>query len=71
MGRMHSRLALLLASSILSVALFELGLRVAGFRFDVAPESVEFGWPDPVERTDFFQPDPDLFWEPKDYPRKL
>jgi hypothetical protein len=67
MGRLRQNLALLLASVAGVLVLLELGLRLFGYRFDIAPESVEFGWPDPAEMQIHFEPDPDLFWVPEGY----
>jgi len=62
---------LLLASLILALLLVEAVLRGTGFWFDVAPERVEFGWPDPVALEDSFARDSDLFWVTKDYTEKI
>jgi len=61
------QLALLAVSLLAALALCELVLRAIGFRFDLAPERVEFGWPDPITMKNLYLGDPDLFWVPKDY----
>jgi hypothetical protein len=68
---MHWKFALLLVSVLFSLSVAELGLRVAGFQFDLAPESVEFGFPNPQQMKDFYRPDPDLFWVTRDYDSRL
>lgn len=67
MRRLVQNLALLIASLSIAAALFELVLRGLDFRFDIAPESIEFGWPNPVQMDANFAPDPDLFWVPEGY----
>ncbi len=42
-----------------------------GFSFQIAPEAVEFGWPDPVVLKEHYAGDPDLFWVLKDYDLRL
>jgi lysophospholipase L1-like esterase len=37
-------------------------LRLAGYRHEIAPMSLRFGYPNPREIVDVFQPDPLLFW---------
>jgi lysophospholipase L1-like esterase len=44
------------------LAAIEAGLRLAGYRHDVAPMTLRFGYPNPREIVDVFRPDPDLFW---------
>jgi lysophospholipase L1-like esterase len=61
------QLALLVVSLAVAIALCELVLRAIGFEFDLAPERVEFGWPDPVTMENQYRSDPDLFWVPKNY----
>lgn len=63
--------ALVVASLVFSLLLAEGVLRVIGFHFDVAPERIEFGWPDPVTIVDRFERDVDLFWVSQDYREKL
>jgi len=65
------QLALLAVSLAVAIALCELVLRAVGLQFDLAPERVEFGWPDPVTMEDQYRSDPDLFWVPKDYSENL
>jgi lysophospholipase L1-like esterase len=44
------------------LAAMEGALRVAGYRHEIAPMSLRFGYPNPREIVDVFQPDPLLFW---------
>jgi lysophospholipase L1-like esterase len=67
MRKVASNLALLAGSLIPALILAEVALRIGGFSFRLAPESVEFGWPDPVTRQNLYREDPDLFWVPKRY----
>jgi lysophospholipase L1-like esterase len=67
MHRGLSHTALLIGSIALTLLVFEVGLRIGGFRFDVGPESIEFGWPNPEQLATHYQPDPDLFWVPENY----
>lgn len=46
-------------------------LALRGYSFSFAPESVEFGWPDPTSMELRYDRDPDLFWVPRDYRRRL
>jgi lysophospholipase L1-like esterase len=64
MGRTSILVAL---SLVIALAVAEAALRVSGFSFDLAPESVEFGWPQPRTIDRLYLPDPDLFWVPKSY----
>lgn len=57
-----SRVAVLVVALIGALALAELGLRAAGVSLRVAPERVEFGWPDPVLLEEAYVSDPDLLW---------
>lgn len=67
MRDLAGKVGLLLGSSVATVVLAEGILRVTGFAFSIAPESVEFGWPDPVVLKQYYAGDPDLFWVIKDY----
>ncbi|MEE8474893.1 MAG: SGNH/GDSL hydrolase family protein [Myxococcota bacterium] len=69
--RLSLNIGLLLGSSVLAMGLFEATLRAVGFSFTLAPERVEFGYPDPVVLEDRFVPDPDLFWVTPMYQRAL
>jgi lysophospholipase L1-like esterase len=69
--RIVPQLALLVVSLAVAIALCELVLRAIGFQFDLAPERVEFGWPDPVTMEYQYRSDPDLFWVPKGYSESL
>jgi len=65
------KVALLILSSCLALGALEVGLRVVGFHYSLAPERVEFGWPDPVTLEEMYEHDPDLFWVPKGYHAEL
>jgi lysophospholipase L1-like esterase len=59
------RIRLLVYSLLPAVLLFataEIGFRLAGFEYEAAPMTLRFGYPDPREITDLFQPDSELFW---------
>ena len=43
----------------------EVGLRMAGFRFDTRPRYMEFNYPNPHEIHEIFEPDPVTFWRLK------
>lgn len=62
---------LLLGSVLFAFVLAEVVLRFAGFRFDLSPERVEFGWPNPETFRQLFAPDVDLFWVPAGYAEQL
>jgi lysophospholipase L1-like esterase len=65
-------LVLVLITSItFSLLLGELLLRLVGFSYKLYPDTVEFGFPDPVEITTMYRVDRELFWVPRDYDRKL
>lgn len=63
-------IAIAVASLAGALLLGELGLRLAGFSFDIAPKSFEFGAPDP-EFILKLRPDRDLFWVSRNYPKRL
>jgi lysophospholipase L1-like esterase len=44
------------------LAVVEGALRLVGYRHEIAPMSLRFGYPDPREIVNVFQPDPLLFW---------
>ncbi|MEN8159641.1 MAG: GDSL-type esterase/lipase family protein [Myxococcota bacterium] len=58
-------------SLVVALGVAEAVLRISGFSFDMAPESVEFGSPKPRAIEAFYLPDPHLFWVPKSYYRDL
>ena len=60
-------LGLLVGALVIALLLAEAVLRITGFEFEIAPESVEFGWPNPEMRKKLHLFDPDLFWVPKSY----
>ena len=67
MRQLAAKIGLLAVSVLAALALGEGILRAAGFAFEIAPEAVEFGWPDPVVLKEHYAGDPDLFWVLKDY----
>ena len=64
------RLLLVVTAIVVGLAGVELALRLTGFRFRTYP-SVQFGWPEPVNISDLFDPDPDLFWVTRGYAEEL
>ncbi len=63
-----SRLLLVLASLLVAFFLLmtaEIGLRMAGFRFDTRPRYMEFNFPNPKELHEIFVPDSTTFWKLK------
>ena len=64
-------LSLFTGSILFCLILSEIILRVAGFSYQLYPEKIEFGWPDPITMQNVFLPDQDLFWVPKRYFYKL
>ena len=68
MMRRHAvNLAVLAAALSLCLVIAELVLRAIGFSFWVAPERIEFGWPDPEIIENYYEIDVDLFWVGKEY----
>jgi lysophospholipase L1-like esterase len=61
-----AKLGAALFGVVAALAVAEIGLRVAGFHFQLAP-SVQFGWPDPVTLAERYHGDPGLMWVTKDY----
>ncbi|NDC38856.1 MAG: hypothetical protein EBZ48_12530 [Proteobacteria bacterium] len=60
-----------LISLLATILIGELALRASGFSYRLYPEKIEFGWPHPTAMQDYYQPDQDLLWVPKDYPAKV
>jgi lysophospholipase L1-like esterase len=71
MRPLAAKIGLLAVSAVAAFALGEGILRAGGFAFEIAPETVEFGWPDPVVLKEHYAGDPDLFWVLKDYDSRL
>jgi lysophospholipase L1-like esterase len=67
MQRHAVNLAVLAAALSLCLVIAELVLRAIGFSFLVAPERIEFGWPDPEIIENYYEIDEDLFWVGKEY----
>lgn len=57
----------LLTAAVLLISI-ELGLRLVGFEFALAPPQVEFGWPEPVVMDNSFVVDPEVLWTQPEYP---
>ena len=71
MRRFLFAIAALALGLVLSLLAGELFLRVVGYRFALHPETVQFGWPDPVELQKRYVVDRDLLWVPRDYEARL
>ncbi|MAG63912.1 hypothetical protein CMO84_10375 [Candidatus Woesearchaeota archaeon] len=69
--RWTQKLGLLGVGLVGSLALTEVGLRLAGIEFHLHPVSLEFGYPDPQVMEDYFAPHPDYLWVRKGYDKKL
>lgn len=63
----YQSILIALASIFFSIALCEVGIRVAGVATQPFLEEVQFGWPDPVTLRKKYERDPDLFWVPLNY----
>jgi lysophospholipase L1-like esterase len=61
---------LMCAGAAAALVCAELALRLAGFSFRTYP-TVQFGWPEPANIRQLFDPDPDLFWVTKGYGDEL
>lgn len=48
--------------AVAALAVVEGALRLAGFRREIAPMTLRFGYPNPREIVSVFRPDPELFW---------
>ena len=64
---MGKRMLLLAATTACILMLAEGVLTLVGFRYEIKPEAVEFGWPNPKTRDALYELDPDLFWVTTDY----
>ena len=58
-------------SAAIVLILFELGLRLFGFEFALAPPRIEFGSPNPQTLKDELLSDPDLLWVDPGYAAKV
>jgi len=58
-------------STLLLLGVVELTLRLTGFSYELQPEDIEFGKPDPQLMRIGFRQDDDLFWVTKNYREKL
>jgi len=56
-----------LVSLIVTLGVVELALRLGGFSYRLYPEKIEFGWPNPTAMANYYLPDEELLWVPKDY----
>ena len=68
---MVKRILLLAATTVGVLMLAEGFLTLVGFRYEIKPEGVEFGWPNPKTRDALYELDPDLFWVTSDYRESL
>ena len=64
-------LAALVLGLLLALVAGEILLRGIGYRFTLHPETVQFGWPDPVELKNRYVVDRDLLWVPRDYAARI
>ncbi|MEL7061683.1 MAG: GDSL-type esterase/lipase family protein [Acidobacteriota bacterium] len=55
------------AATLAFLLVAEATLWLAGFRFLLRPEDIEFGQPNPVVMKRVFEPDPDLLWVHRQY----
>jgi len=62
--------ALVACSLLVALALGEVALRLARFKYRTFP-TVQFGWPEPEKIAELYVPDRDLFWVPRGYSRVL
>lgn len=69
--RVVPRFVLSLAGAIAMLVALEAGLRLAGFRFRLFPETIEFGFPSPAEMASDFLPDRHLLWVKPDYAERV
>jgi lysophospholipase L1-like esterase len=69
-GSWLARLGLIAGSIVAAVLVWELILRVAGFEYHTFP-TAQFGWPEPEVIAKEFEPEPELFWVPHNYPQML
>ncbi len=65
------RAGLAIAGVLVGLCIVELGLRVVGFEFHLAPEVVDFGAPSRAQISASFHVDEDLMWVPRDYDERL
>jgi lysophospholipase L1-like esterase len=70
MNNLTRRLLLIAIGVGVGLAGVELTLRLTGFTFRTYP-SVQFGWPEPTNIRELFDPDPDLFWITRGYADEL
>lgn len=66
-----SRAIALVAGLVVALGLTELGLRKAGFEFQLYPSKVQFGWPDPAAIRRLYRVDRRLLWVPKNYDKRI
>lgn len=71
MREAKARLALASGAALLGLLAAEAALRLIGFSYAIAPQGVEFGWPNPKVIQSKYRTDPDLFWVTNDYRAKL
>lgn len=61
----------IIGSTILTIVIIEILLRLIGFQFNFLPTKVQFGWPDPVTLEQRYKIDRELLWVQKDYHIKV
>ncbi len=66
-----AKIALLLGSMVVALLIGEAALRLAGFRYILYPDKIEFGWPDPEEFDNVYVSDPEVLWRQENYPTRL
>lgn len=66
-----ARIALLAAGTLAGLLVAELALRAVGFRFQLYPDRIEFGFPDPAILESQFVPHERLLWVTPDYEESL
>jgi len=67
----RARVVLAAGAAVAGLLLSEVALRLIGFSYVIAPQGVEFGWPNPKVMQSRYKTDPDLFWVTNDYAAKL
>lgn len=68
--RRFSRLGIVLLASVMSLGMIEVALRVVGFEFQLYP-AVEFGFPDPIQIENNFEPHDEFLWVKQDYDERI
>ena len=69
--RWVAKAGLALAGLLIGLVAAEVALRVAGFRYDLLPAGVQFGFPTPNVLESMFVADPEVFWVRKGWAQDL